>query len=202
VFKEQGLPASLYSDRGSHYFHTPKAGEKVSKTELTQVGRALDQLGIEHIPAYSPEARGRSERMFQTLQDRLIKELKLAAISDIETANRWIKEVYLPDHNRRFAKPAELEASAFVAVKDLEQLADILAIVEERVVARDNTVGWGRLRLQLPESPMRRHYVKARVHVHAYPDGQIAIFHGPRCLARYDADGGLLEPAVPMRAAA
>lgn len=202
VFSEQGLPASLYSDRGSHYFHTPKAGEKVSRRELTQVGRALAQLGIEHIPAYSPEARGRSERMFQTLQDRLIKELRLASIRDIETANRWIKEVYLPDHNRRFAKPAELSGSAFVPVKDHAQLADILAVVEERVVGRDNTVGWGRLRLQLPESPMRRHYVKARVRVHAYPDGAIALFHGPRRLGRYDAGGRLIEPAAPLRAAA
>ena len=103
VFTAKGLPSSLYSDRGSHYFFTPKAGEAVDKERLTQVGRALDRLGIEHIPAYSPEARGRSERMFGTLQDRLPKELKLAGISDIEAANRFIREVYLPAHNARFA---------------------------------------------------------------------------------------------------
>ena len=136
------------------------------------------------------------------MQDRLIKELMRAGIRDIETANRWIKQVYMPDHNRRFAKPAELDGSAFVPVKDHAQLADILAVVEERVVGRDNTVGWGRLRLQLPESPMRHHYVKARVRVHQNPDGAIAIFHGPRCLARYDAGGRLIEPAAPLRAAA
>ena len=106
VFFAHGLPSSLYTDRGSHYFFTPKAGEAVDKERLTQVGRALEQLGIAHIPAYSPEARGRSERMFGTLQDRLPKELKLAGITDIEAANRLIREVYLPAHNARFAKAA------------------------------------------------------------------------------------------------
>ena len=104
-----GLPASLYTDRGSHYFITPKAGEAVDKERLTQVGRALDRLGIEHIPAYSPEARGRSERMFATLQDRLAKELEARRHhATIEAANRFIREVYLPAHNARFAKPPAL----------------------------------------------------------------------------------------------
>src|SRR5512145_739582 len=93
VFATHGLPSSLYTDRASHYFHTPKAGEAVDKERLTQVGRALDRLGIEHIPAYSPEARGRSERMFGTLQDRLPKELKLAGVGDVESANRFLREV-------------------------------------------------------------------------------------------------------------
>jgi transposase len=115
VFCAHGLPSSLYTDRGSHYFFTPKAGEAVDKERLTQVGRALKQLGIAHIPAYSPEARGRSERMFGTLQDRLPKELKLAGITDMESANRFIREVYLPAHNARFAKAAALPESAFVA---------------------------------------------------------------------------------------
>src|SRR5205823_5829659 len=108
VFAMKGLPSSLYTDRGSHYFFTPKAGEAVDKEHLTQVGRALDRLGIEHIAAYSPEARGRSERMFGTLQDRLAKELKLAGMADIKAANRFISEVYLADHNARFARPPEL----------------------------------------------------------------------------------------------
>src|SRR5438552_17225993 len=94
-------------------FYTPKAGEAVDKERLTQVGRALDRLGIEHIPAYSPQARGRSERMFGTLQDRMTKELKLAGIGDIEAANRFVREVYLPAHNARFARPAALPDSAF-----------------------------------------------------------------------------------------
>ena len=161
VFTNKGLPGSLYTDRGSHYFFTPKAGEEVDKDRLTQVGRALKQLGIEHIPAYSPEARGRSERMFGTLQDRLAKELELAGMRDIEGANRFIRKVYLPAHNARFAKPPALPESAFVAVADTARIRDALCVQEERVVARDNTVSFGRIRLQLPESRLRPHYVKA-----------------------------------------
>lgn len=189
-FVAKGLPSSLYTDRGSHYFHTPRAGEAVDKNRLTQVGRALARLGIEHIPAYSPEARGRSERMFGTLQDRLPKELRLAGIAGIEAANRFLAAVYLPAHNARFAKPPEIAETAFVAV-DALLLAEILCVEEERVVSRDNTVVWGRITLQLPESPMRRHYVKARVKVRQYPDGALAVFHGPRAIARYTADGSL-----------
>jgi len=192
VFTAQGLPGSLYSDRGSHYFFTPQAGAEVDKNRLTQVGRALAQLGIEHIPAYSPQARGRSERMFGTLQDRLAKELALAGITEIDAANRFLRNHYLPAHNARFAKPPALPESAFVAA-DPAQLREILCVQEERVVARDNTVAYQRLRLQLPESPLRAHYVKARVVVRAYPDGRLAVFHGPRLLARYDAAGEPIE---------
>ncbi|HEX9742153.1 MAG TPA: ISNCY family transposase [Nitrospiraceae bacterium] len=192
VLCAKGLPASLYSDRGSHYFFTPQAGGAVDKDRLTQVGRALKQLGIEHIPAYSPQARGRSERMFGTLQDRLAKELALAGISTIAAANRYIRDTYLPAHNARFARPPALAESAFVAV-DAAQLREILCVQEERVVARDNTVAYERRRLQLPESPLRPHYVKARVVVREYPDGTLAVFHGPRLLARYDAAGALIE---------
>jgi hypothetical protein len=188
VFDGKGLPSSFYTDRGSHYFYTPQAGGPVDKGRLTQVGRALDRLGIDHIPAYSPEARGRSERMFGTLQDRLPKELKLAGVADIEGANRFIGEVYLPEHNARFARPAEIAESAFVAA-DPVLLRQILCVEEERIVARDNTVAYEGLKLQLPESRARPHYVKARVKIRHYPDGTFAIFHGPRLLARYDADG-------------
>lgn len=201
VFEAHGLPSSLYTDRGSHYFFTAKAGEAVDKDRLTQVGRALDRLGIEHIPAYSPEARGRSERMFGTLQDRLPKELKLAGIDDVEGANRFIREVYLPAHNARFAKPPAIAESAFVTVRDAAGLADILCVEEERVVARDNTVAYEGLRLQLPPSRARAHYVKARVKVRQYPDGALAVFHGPRLLARYDAAGQALAGESLMIAA-
>jgi transposase len=192
VFGAHGLPCQFYTDRASHYFVTLEAGGKVNKERLTQVGRALAKLGIEHIAAYSPEARGRSERMFGTLQDRLTKELALAGIRDIKTANRWIKEVYLPEHNRRFAKPAALPESAFVAV-DRSVLAETLCIEEERIVGRDNTVAYEGRRLQIAESPARPHYVKARVKVREYPDGTLALFHGPRCIGRYDGAGHLLS---------
>lgn len=194
VFTAQGLPCSLYTDRGSHYFLTPKVGEAVDKTQLTQVGRALDRLGIEHIPAYSPEARGRSERMFATLQDRLPKELELAGIAGIEAANRFIREVYLPEHNALFAKPAEIAQSAFVPIADPALISEALCMEEERTVSRDNTIGYQRLRLQLPPSPVRPHYVKAHVKVRQYPDATLAVFHGPRLLARYTKEGNLIEP--------
>ena len=200
TFTVKGLPASLYSDRGSHYFYTPKADGPVDKDRLTQVGRALKHLGIEHIPAYSPEARGRSERMFGTLQDRLPKELKLAGIGDVASANRFIREVYLPVHNARFGRAPALSESAFV-VADEALLREVLCVQEERIVARDNTVAWASLRLQLPQSPLRAHYVKAHVTVRAYPDGTLAVFHGPRLLARYDAQGRAMT-GEPLKAAA
>lgn len=200
VFGAKGLPASLYSDRGSHYFYTPKVDGPVDKERLTQVGRALKHLGIEHIPAYSPQARGRSERMFGTLQDRLPKELTLAGIGDVESANRFIRDVYLPAHNARFARPPALPESAFVAAEEA-LLREILCVQDERIVARDNTIAYAGLRLQLPESPLRAHYVKACVKVRAYPDGTLAVFHGPRLLARYDAEGQAIT-AERLKAAA
>jgi transposase len=201
TFAGKGLPSSLYTDRGSHYFVTLKAGEAVDKTRLTQLGRAMAKLGIEHIPAYSPEARGRSERMFSTLQDRLPKELALAGIADIEAANRFIAQTYLPAHNARFARPAAVAESAFVAA-DPAQLAEILCIEEERVVARDNTVTFGRLKLQLPPSPHRHHFVKANVRVRQYPDASLAVFHGPRRIARYHADGSPIDLETSIKQAA
>lgn len=193
VFTLHGLPGALYTDRGSHYFHTPEAGGAVAKDRLTQVGRALHQLGVEHIPAYSPEARGRSERAFGTFQDRLVKELCLAGITDIQDANRFIAETYLPDHNRRFAQPPALADSAFVPIAQPGHLREILCLHSDRTVARDNTVRYGTRILDIPPSPARPHYVKAKVRVHHYPDGNLALFQGPRCLARYHADGTLKE---------
>ena len=187
VIRERGLFCSLYADRASHYWHTPEAGGTVDKDKPTQVGRALQQLDIELIAAYSPEARGRSERMFGTLQKRLPQELRLAGITDMAGANRFLKELFLPQHNARFATPAEDQGSAFVPFAGA--LDDILCIHEERTVSNDNTVRYKRLALQIPAGRHRRHYVKARVRVHEYPDGTMAVFHGPRCLARYHADG-------------
>jgi transposase len=189
VIERHGLFCELYTDRGSHYFHTPKAGEPVSKTVRTQVGRALAQLGIRHIAAYSPEARGRSERAFRTLQDRLPKELALAGIAAIEAANRFIAEHYLAEHNAAFAiAPAEA-GSAFVP--DRGQAGEVLCIQEERRVGNDNTVKWRGLSLQIPPSPLRPHFVRATVRIHEYPDGRLAVFHGPHRLAEYAACGNL-----------
>lgn len=188
VFTTHGLPCSLYTDRGSHYFTTLKAGGAVNRLVPTQVGRALAQLGIEHIAAYSPEARGRSERAFRTLQDRLPKELLLAGITTIAGANAYLRQTYVAEHNARFAVPAEQSGTAFVAVSGMD-LREVLCHEEERQVGRDNTVVLGRVRLQIPPSPLRAHYVKATVRVRRYSDGRYAVFHGPRCIGRYGADG-------------
>jgi transposase len=193
VVAKHGLFCSLYTDRGSHYFLTPEAGGRVSKTVLTQFGRALKQLGIEHIAAYSPQARGRSERMFGTLQDRLPKELALAGITTIEAANHWLAETYIADHNKRFAITAEQEGSAFVAAAT-GAWREILCIQEDRAVGNDNTVKWQRVSLQLPPCRLRPHFVKATVRVHQYPDGQLAVFWGPHRLADYDAHGTIILP--------
>jgi transposase len=191
VVARHGLFCSLYTDRGSHYFQTPQAGGKVSKTALTQVGRALSQLGIEHIAAYSPQARGRSERVFQTLQDRLPKEFKLAGIGTLEAANVWLRETFIAEHNRQFAVAAEQEGSGFVA-DAAGAWREILCIQQDRVVGSDNTVKWGRLSLQLPPSRLRPHFVRTTVRVHGYHDGQLAVFWGPHRLADYDAKGCLI----------
>jgi transposase len=192
TFGAHGLPMSLYTDRGSHYFHTAEAGGKIDRSRLTQVGRALEQLGVEHIGAYSPQARGRSERAFQTLQERLVKELELAGITSIEAANAFIREVYLPAHNERFALAPAQPGSAFTAIPGVD-LDEILCVQEERQVGNDNCVSYRTLKLQIPESPLRPHFVKARVKVHLYPDGSHAVFHGPRCIGRYDDKGAIRE---------
>ena len=185
---EHGLFRAFYTDRGSHYFFTPKAGGKVDKSKHTQVGRALAQLGITHIPSYSPEARGRMERAFGTLQSRLPPELRLAEIATIEAANRYLKQQFVPDYNDRFAVPAAEDGSAFIPYAG-RPLEDILCIQETRQVGRDNCVTWSGLSLQIPPQRHRHHYVKATVRMHEYPDGQLAIFDGPGCLARFDPNG-------------
>jgi transposase len=192
VVERHGLFCSFYTDRGSHYFHTPEAGGPVSRTALTQVGRALKQLGIEHIAAYSPQARGRSERVFRTLQDRLPKDMALAGVTTMEAANRWLAETYVAQHNADFAVEAGQEGSGFVP--DRAGLwREILCVQEDRTVGNDNTVKWRNMSLQLPPSRLRPHFVKANVRVHEYPDGQLAVFLGPHRLADYEANGAIID---------
>jgi transposase len=188
VIAEHGLFCTLYTDRGSHYFHTPVAGGGVDREHPTQVGRALAQLGIEHIAAYSPQARGRSERAFRTLEDRLQKELALAGITDIDAANAWLREVYLPAHNARFAAAAEEPGTAFVPVAR-EQWREVLCLQETRRVGNDNTVRWKGRVLQIPKSPLRPHFARASVRLHQYPDGAIALFWGPHRIADFSPPG-------------
>ena len=190
---QYGLFASLYSDRGSHYFLTPQAGGKVDKLQLTEVGRALKQLGIEHIAAYSPEARGRSERAFQTHQGRLPQELARAGITDMASANRYLEQVYRTGHNREFGVPSTLQGTAYVPFLS-GSLPDILCEQHERTVGNDNCVSFEGLSLQLPADAMRHHYVRTRVRVHRYVDATLAVFHGPRKLAAYDRNGRSTAP--------
>ncbi len=188
VIAARGLFSTFYSDRGSHYWHTPEAGGKVDKENPTQFGRAMKQLGIEMIAAYSPQARGRSERAFGTHQGRLPQELALAGVTSMASANRYLAEVYLPRFNAEFAQPAMAQGSAFVARLG-GSLDDILCEQYERKVGADNCVRFEKLHLQIPADQHRCHYVKARVRVLRYANGAMAVFHGPRRLADYDREG-------------
>lgn len=185
VIESRGLFCSFYSDRGSHYWHTPQAGGKVDKSNPTQFGRAKKQLGIEMIAAYSPQARGRSERAFATHQGRLANELKLHGIDTIEVANSYLKEHYLPAFNQEFMQPAREQGSAFVPFLG-GTLDDILCEQFECRVGNDNCVAFRKLKLQIPPNHYRMHYVKVKVRVNFYLDGRMAVFHGPRKMAEYD----------------
>jgi hypothetical protein len=188
VIEKQGLFCSIYTDRGSHYWYTPEAGGKVDKVNLTQFGRAMKQLGIEAIPAYSPEARGRSERVFGTHQGRLPKELAAVGITDMESANRYLREEYKPTYNNEFMVLPPESGSGFVPLIG-QNVADILCEHYERTVGKDNCVSFNGLTLQIPPNRYRMNYIKVKVRVHRYPEGGIAIFHGPRRLADYNEKG-------------
>jgi len=191
VIKGWGLPSSLYTDRGSHYWHTPEAGGKVDRDHFA---RAMRQLGVEMIPAYSPQARGRCERMFATHHERLPKELAAQGITTMTEANRYLAEHYRAAFNEEFAVPAAEPGSAFVPFIG-PGLADIMCEHHERTVGGENCVSFEGKRLQIPAHAHRYHFVKARVRVHRYPDGRLAVFHRPRKLAEYERDGSPVTDA-------
>lgn len=188
TLQKKGLFSSFYSDRGSHYWVTTEAGNKVDKRRLTQFGRAMNQLGIQMVAAYSPEARGRSERFFRTLQDRLPKELALAKITTMKAANQFLRRSYIKQFNHRFMVTPDQTGSAFVPLLGVD-IDNILCRQTERQVTKDNCVSYQGTTLALPKQAQFRHYAKRTVRVHEYPDGNLAIFHGPRCLAKYNAKG-------------
>ena len=191
TIKAKGLFSSFYSDRGSHYWHTPQMGGKVDKAHVTQFGRAMGQLGIQMIPSYSPQARGRSERMFGTLQGRLPQELALNGITGMAQANQFLRDDFLPRFNRQFSHPAREAGNGFVPLLDT-RLEDILCLQTERQVGKDSCVSYHKRKLQLPPDSHSAHYIKATVRVHEYPDGCLAVFHGPRRLASYDGQGKMM----------
>lgn len=202
VIVNHGLFCSLYSDRGSHYWSTHKAGERVNQEVLTQFGRAMQQLGIEMIPAYSPEARGRSERMFGTLQNRLPQELKLNAITDMQTANAFLRDTFIPQFNQRFKiKPQETEDVFVPWMHSNMNLDDILCLHEQRNVNKDNTVSYKAKTLQIPKVAHKVSYSKTKVKIHEYRDGSMAIFHGPRCIGQYLPNGELRAEPVELKLA-
>jgi hypothetical protein len=189
---------SLYSDRGSHFFVTPKAGEAVDKTRLTQVGRAMRELGIEMIPAYSPQARGRSERNFGTWQNRLPQELRLAGVSTLEEANKFLRERYIAEFNGMFAKAAREKGTAFRKCdrKDLDQ---VFSIQTERTVAKDNTITIRERHWQLDRTPFRRTLADCRVTICEHLDGTVSVRWGPHVVGRFDAEGRPLNQPKEKR---
>jgi transposase len=193
VFATQGLPMALYTDRASWAAFTPKAGEPVDKTRRTQVGRALHRLGVEHILAYSPQARGRSERINRTLQGRLVNELRVARIRTLEAANRYLQERFLPAHNQEFVRPPVDPIPAFAPVSPFD-LAQILCFQEQRVVGKDNTVVWEARRLQIPRQPGRATCAGLEVLVRRHLNGSYSVWRGTRPLATFDPRGRLLTP--------
>jgi transposase len=188
VIKRHGLFCALYSDRGSHFWLTPKTGEAVDPHRLTQVGRALRELGIQMIPAYSPQARGRSERNFGTWQGRLPQELRLRGIRTVEAANAFLREHYIAEFNRRFQVRAAERGSAFVprTGKDLDR---IFSLQHARIVNRDNTVSFENLSLQIERVRWRATLAGCNVIVHQHLDGTLSITYGPHRLGRYTAQG-------------
>ncbi len=187
VVERHGIFCALYSDRASHFWLTPQAGEIVDRQRMTQVGRALRDLGVEMIPAYSPQARGRSERNFGTWQRRLPQELRLRGITTVEEANRFLRESYLAEFNRRFAVTAAQPESAFVPArgKDLER---IFAVQHERVVNRDNTVSVGGRVLQIDRVRWRGTLAGCRVMACGHRDGSVSVYYGPHLVGRFSRE--------------
>jgi len=201
VIEQKGLFCALYSDRGTHFWLTPKAGGKVDPHRLTQVGRALRELGVQMIPAYSPQARGRSERNFATWQGRLPQELRLRGIKTVEDANRFLSEHYIAEFNRRFQVPPAQRGTAFVPCrrKDLDL---IFSVQCQRAVNQDNTVSFQNLTLQIERVSWRGTLAGCQVTVHQHLDGTLSITHGPHRLGRYTAQGAALDSSkTPARPA-
>ena len=198
VIERQGLFCALYSDRASHFFVTPQAGGPIDPRRRTQVGRALQELGIQMIPAYSPQARGRSERRFGTWQGRLPPELRLAGIRTVTEANQFLRERYIPEINRKFAVPAAARGHAFVPVGG-QDLQRIFSVQQERVVAQDNTVRLGDRRWQLERTRWRGTLAGCRVTICEHLDGRVTIVYGPHVVGRYTAAGNPLEGVSPRK---
>jgi transposase len=195
VIEVHGLFCAVYSDRGSHFFVTLKAGEKVDKHRLTQVGRAMKELGVQMIAAYSPQARGRSERNFGTWQGRLPQELRLAGISSVEGANAFLRERYIEEFNRKFTVPAAEKGTAFRRTSRTD-LNWIFTVQTERVVDKDNTVAIGDRSWQIDKTRFRSSLARSTVTIYEHLDETVSIRFGPHVVGRYDRNGEKLSPAT------
>lgn len=198
VIEKLGLFCALYSDRASHFFFTPKAGGPVDRAQPTQVGRAMKELGIETIPAYSPQARGRSERGFRTWQGRLPQELRLRSIRTVEEANRFLREEYIAEFNQRFRVSAAQPGTAFLSLQRVD-LNHVFCLKHERTVARDNTIRLGRRILQLERATFRASLADCRVMVHEHLDGSISVWYGHHRVGQFTADGQSIRDAMPKK---
>jgi len=185
VVEKKGVFCSLYTDRASHFFLTKKAGEDVSKDNLTQVGRALQELGIQQIPSYSPQARGRSERLNETLQGRIPQELRLRGIKTKEETNKYFKTEYIKEHNKRFSIKAEQQGSAFTAVPKTIDLDKVFCFKHERTVNNDNTISFNNRLFQIGPSELRVSFAKCKVMVYEHINGSISVGYGPHMLGYY-----------------
>jgi transposase len=197
IVGDYGIPVSVYTDRASWAFETPGAGKAVSKTHLTQVGEVLKRLGVEHIPSYSPQARGRVERMNGTLQGRLVNELELAGARSLEAANAYIREQYLTTHDAAFSRAPRDPASAFVAADGVD-LDEVFCRESVRQVGKDNVVTCGKVALQISKQPGRSTCAGLAVIVRQRLDGTWSVHRGPRVLGRYDAQGRAVDAAGPV----
>ncbi len=199
VIETKGLFCALYSDRGSHFFVTVKAGDKVDKHRLTQVGRAMKELGIQMIPAYSPQARGRSERSFGTWQGRLPQELRLAKITSVEAANEFLRNSYIAQFNKQFAVAAADEGETAFRSSVRSDLNWIFTIQTERVVDKDNTVAIADRFWQLDKTTFRHTLAGSTVIIHEHLDHTISIRFGPHVVGRFEANGTAIAKTKECR---
>ena len=196
VVETKGWFSSIYSDRASHFFKTPKAGQPVDTRDVTQVGRAMRDLGIRMIPAYSPQARGRGERSFGTWQGRLPQELRLRGVRTLHEANEFLRQTYIAEFNSKFTVRAAESGTAFMPIQH-HDLNRVFAIQHERTVAKDNTIQFANHVWQLEKTPLRVTFAGCQVLVYQHLDGSFSVGYGPHTLARFDSSGKAIEVTIP-----
>ncbi|MEO7165308.1 MAG: ISNCY family transposase [Bdellovibrionia bacterium] len=200
--EKKGVFCSLYTDRGTHFVYTPKAGEKHDSTIRTQCQRALDQLGIQLILAYSPQARGRGERLWRTFQGRIPQEFRRQNITTMEAANKYLSEVFIPEYNLRFKKSPKEEGSVFLSPPAGVDLNLVFSIRHDRMVNPDNTISYKRKTFQLPPSSLRYSFARCKVQVHEHLDGRYTVTYGAHKICTFNAEAEVVTETHVKRKAA